>query len=272
MAQENGTNDSSGSSSTGTWVLIAVVAIVALGVILWIMNRNGSDDGSASPNPAEVATAPVVDLPTPAPSQSTPPPSGVPQAVISGPGQATVGESVTFGAENSVAVTGTQITEGQWNLGDGTQATGGTVTHIYQTAGSYNVDLTVTDSAGQTGGATQRIDVVADVPTPEAVQLPAEGQAANSAEGTITFLSDSLQGEMTASGVPYDKDAMVAAHKDLPLGTVVTVTNLFNGKSVVVEVVDRLPPTVTALIDVSSAAARELDMTESGMVDGRIDR
>ena len=236
------------------------------------MNRNGSDDGSAPPNPAEVVTAPVVDLPTQAPSQPTPPPSGVPQAVISGPGQAIVGESVTFGAANSVAVTGTQITERQWDLGDGTQATGETVTHIYQTAGSYNVHLRVVDSAGQSGETTHVIEVMADVPTPEAAQPPAEGQAANSAEGTIAFLSDSLQGEMTASGVPYDKDAMVAAHKELPLGTVVTVTNLFNGKSVVVEVVDRLPPTVTALIDVSSAAARELGMTESGMVDGRIDR
>ena len=95
---------------------------------------------------------------------------------------------------------------------------------------------------------------VENATTEDPASVPEQEIAANSAEGIATYKSDDLHGQMTASGVPYDKDAMVAAHKDLPFGTVVTVVNLYNGKSVVVEIVDRMPSTVSALIDISSAA------------------
>lgn len=85
------------------------------------------------------------------------------------------------------------------------------------------------------------------------------------------YMSDSLDGNATASGEVYHKDDMVAAHKDLPFGTKVTVTNLANGKSVVVTVIERMPANNPTLIDVSSGAAQALEMMEAGSVDGRIE-
>jgi rare lipoprotein A len=104
-------------------------------------------------------------------------------------------------------------------------------------------------------------------------EAPATTEAAtpNWEEGRITFKSPSLQGELTASGEPFDKDAMTAAHKELPFGTVVTVTNLFNGKQTTVIVNDRLPSHVSAILDLSPAAAATIDMIDAGIVDGRIE-
>ncbi len=112
-----------------------------------------------------------------------------------------------------------------------------------------------------------------DALSPEEGEPEADAAAApiNAEEGPVTFKSDALHGELTASGVPYDKDALMGAHKDLPFGTMVTVTNLANGKSIVVEITDRLPPQVTAIVDISSAAAAAIEMIDAGIVDGRIE-
>ena len=59
--------------------------------------------------------------------------------------------------------------------------------------------------------------------------------------GIAIFYSDAMQGKAVASGEKYDKDALTAAHRTLPLGTMVKVTNLKNNKSVVVKVNDRGP-------------------------------
>ena len=99
----------------------------------------------------------------------------------------------------------------------------------------------------------------------------ADESAANWEEGRITFKSDSLHGNMIASGEPFDKDSFTAAHKNLLFGTEVTVINLFNGKRMTVKINDRLPPHVSALIDISPAAAREIDMIDAGIVGGRIE-
>jgi rare lipoprotein A len=96
-------------------------------------------------------------------------------------------------------------------------------------------------------------------------RAPAEAAADDSAvTGIATYLSDEFHGQTTASGVPYDKDALVAAHKSLPFESQVRVTNLATGQHVVVVVVDRMPEIVESVIDVSSAAAAELGMLESG--------
>ena len=58
-------------------------------------------------------------------------------------------------------------------------------------------------------------------------------------EGIANFYSDKFQGKKTASGAVYDKNKLTASHKTLPYGTKVRVTNLENGKSVVVTVNDR---------------------------------
>jgi rare lipoprotein A len=71
-------------------------------------------------------------------------------------------------------------------------------------------------------------------------------------------------GGRTASGEITTPSGLWAAHRTLPFGTMVLVTNVRNGKTVVVRIVDRGPYGRGRIIDVSRAAARELDMIESG--------
>lgn len=86
--------------------------------------------------------------------------------------------------------------------------------------------------------------------------LPAEGEA--------SFYADSLHGELTASGEPYDMAAYTAAHQTLDFGTKVKVTYLETNQSVVVRINDRGPFTADRIIDVSRAAAEELGMIDDG--------
>jgi rare lipoprotein A len=74
------------------------------------------------------------------------------------------------------------------------------------------------------------------------------------------------QDQMTATGERFDKTAMTAAHKTLPLNTRVRVTNSINGKSVVVRINDRGPYKPGRIIDLSEAAAGLLDMHTVGLV------
>jgi len=82
--------------------------------------------------------------------------------------------------------------------------------------------------------------------------------------GVASYYADSLNGNPTASGEPYDKTALTAAHRSLPFGTKVRVTNLSNDKSVVVRINDRGPHVKKRVIDVSGAAAKKLGLLDSG--------
>jgi rare lipoprotein A len=105
------------------------------------------------------------------------------------------------------------------------------------------------------------------------VLLTVSGQVmAGDEEGTASYYADSLDGNPTASGEPYDKDALTAAHRTLPFDTEVKVTNLSNGKSVVVRINDRGPHTKNRIIDVSGAAAKALDLLDSGTAKVRIEQ
>lgn len=88
--------------------------------------------------------------------------------------------------------------------------------------------------------------------------------AAQTEEGTANFYGDKFQGKKTASGEVFDKNGLTASHKKLPLGTKVKVTNVDNGKSVVVTVNDRMAANNPAVIDVTQRAAEELDFAKSG--------
>ena len=83
-------------------------------------------------------------------------------------------------------------------------------------------------------------------------------------EGVANFYSDKFQGKKTASGEVYDKNALTASHKKLPYGTKVKVTNIDNGKSVVVTINDRMAASNPAVIDVTRHAAEELGFVKSG--------
>ena len=79
-------------------------------------------------------------------------------------------------------------------------------------------------------------------------------------------------GGRTASGEVTGPNGLTAAHRTLPFGTKVLVTNRLNGKTVVVRIVDRGPYGRGRIIDLSRAAARELDMISAGTAVVSIDR
>ena len=85
------------------------------------------------------------------------------------------------------------------------------------------------------------------------------------------FASFYWQDQKTASGEAFDKMAMTAAHKTLPIGTRVRVTHLGNGRSVVVRINDRGPFKPGRVIDLSYAAAGTIDMRDKGLAPVRID-
>jgi rare lipoprotein A len=91
-------------------------------------------------------------------------------------------------------------------------------------------------------------------------------------EGYASWYGGSLHGGPTASGERFNKNAMTAAHRTLPMQTRVRVTNKRNGRSVVVRINDRGPfGKKTRIIDVSEAAARQLGMIEAGVVPVRLE-
>jgi len=83
--------------------------------------------------------------------------------------------------------------------------------------------------------------------------------------GIASYYHDSLHGNRTASGQVYDKSRMSAAHKTLPLGSKVRVTDMRTGKAITVRVNDRGPFVKGRIIDLSRRAARELGMIQRGV-------
>jgi rare lipoprotein A len=83
--------------------------------------------------------------------------------------------------------------------------------------------------------------------------------------GVASYYGAWHRGRLTASGVPFDDRKLTAAHRTLPLGTHVQVTNLKNGRSVIVKINDRGPYVRHRLIDLSAAAARVLGFRHRGV-------
>ena len=79
------------------------------------------------------------------------------------------------------------------------------------------------------------------------------------------------QDQMTASGERFDKRALTAAHKTLPLGTRVLVTHILSGRTVVVRINDRGPFKAGRVIDLSEAAAEQIGMTGAGLAQVKIE-
>ena len=89
--------------------------------------------------------------------------------------------------------------------------------------------------------------------------------------GTASWYGEDFDGKPTASGETYDMFGMTAAHPTLPLGSYVKVTNLRNGKAVVVKVNDRGPIVPGRIIDLSMSAAEALDFKSHGIQRVRLD-
>lgn len=107
---------------------------------------------------------------------------------------------------------------------------------------------------------------------PAAAPAPAPAApAAHGADGKLAWYGRKFAGRKTASGERYNPDALTLAHKDLPFGTKVKVTNAKNQRSLVLRVNDRGPTQADRIGDVSQAAARKLGMMRAGVIDARIE-
>ena len=93
-----------------------------------------------------------------------------------------------------------------------------------------------------------------------------ERTASKISTGVVSWYGDKFHGRKTASGEKYDKHELTAAHKSLPFGTKVKVTNIRNGKSVVVEINDRGPYAKSRVLDLSQAAFSEIGHTNTGVM------
>lgn len=91
------------------------------------------------------------------------------------------------------------------------------------------------------------------------------------AAGKASFYADRLQGQHTSSGERYDKTLLTAAHASLPFNTYIKVTNLKNGKTVVVKINDRMSKSRHTIIDLSRAAAQEIDIIRAGVASVKLE-
>jgi len=108
-------------------------------------------------------------------------------------------------------------------------------------------------------------EALAPPPAAPAAPLPAVSEPSLE-EGMASWYGgdDGFEGKPTASGEIYDSSLLTAAHRELPLGTMVEVTNVENGKSVEVRINDRGPFARGRILDLSQEAARRLDLIGPG--------
>lgn len=93
----------------------------------------------------------------------------------------------------------------------------------------------------------------------------AEGKVTQSYTGNATWYADYFHGRKTANGELYDKTKLTAAHRTLPFGTMVKVTNLNNNKSCIVKINDRCGNNPRMTIDLSKEAAKQIGMLSAGI-------
>jgi rare lipoprotein A len=89
--------------------------------------------------------------------------------------------------------------------------------------------------------------------------------------GSASWYGGKFHGRKTANGERYNQNALTAAHKSLPFGTKVRVTNAANGKSVIVRINDRGPYSGKRVIDLSRAAASAVGMVQRGVARVTVD-
>ncbi len=90
-------------------------------------------------------------------------------------------------------------------------------------------------------------------------------------EGVASYYADEFNGRTTSNGETYDMNKMTAAHRTLPFNTMVRVINSASGKSVIVRINDRGPFKDNRVIDLSLAAAKELEMIGPGTAPVRLE-
>jgi rare lipoprotein A len=143
-----------------------------------------------------------------------------------------------------------------------TRGTGVYNSHSSTAAKTYSDDTThysTTPPKKKYTHATMRPYVVRGVK-----YYPTIVNAGDTFQGTASWYGPNFHGKLTSNGERYDMWAMTAAHKTLPMNTIVKVINLRNGKSTVVRINDRGPFVSNRIIDLSKAAATKIDMIGTG--------
>jgi rare lipoprotein A len=114
--------------------------------------------------------------------------------------------------------------------------------------------------------------VLLAVPAPDAqVQMPAEELPTWTQDGHVSWYGPGFHGRQTANGETFDTNELTMAHRTLAFDSKVRVTNLDNGRSIVVRVNDRGPYVGGRIGDLSHAAASQLGFVEDGVVRARIE-
>ncbi len=124
----------------------------------------------------------------------------------------------------------------------------------------------------QQASAPAAIPSAAPTPAPAPASAPAAVAASTEAgDGKVAYYGRKFAGRMTANGERFNPNALTMAHKTLPFGTLVKVTNPKNKRSVVVRVNDRGPTTPGLVGDLSLAAAKKLHMVKSGVIEAKLE-
>ncbi len=108
-------------------------------------------------------------------------------------------------------------------------------------------------------------------PAPGTRTEPGSGSQESHTVGTASWYGKTFHGRTTASGEPYDMYALTAAHRTLPFGARIRVTNLANGRQVTVRINDRGPFKKGRIIDLSYQAAKQIGMIQDGVTKVRLE-
>jgi rare lipoprotein A len=106
---------------------------------------------------------------------------------------------------------------------------------------------------------------------PQLPPAPPPEQPTFTQTGAASWYGRGHQGHATANGEPFDRNKLTAAHRTLPLNTIVRVTNLETQKTVKIKINDRGPFTGKRIIDLSERAARELGIVEDGVAQVKLE-
>ena len=138
------------------------------------------------------------------------------------------------------------------------------------------VDPVITDSATTDPVTADPVTAIAEpepvvVPIPPQPPKPVVSLVISTHSGEASWYGPGFYGNRTANGEVFRPGTMTAAHRTLPFGTRVRVTNLWNGRKAVVRINDRGPFAGDRVIDLAHGAASELGLTSSGIAQVRLE-
>ena len=109
------------------------------------------------------------------------------------------------------------------------------------------------------------------VKSPSALKTKSNIKHRKVMKGISSFYAEDFHGKLTANGEIYDMYGLTAAHKTLPLNTIVRVTNLVNNKSLILRINDRGPYIKGRILDCSYGAAKKLDFISQGTANVKVE-